>query len=53
LVDIIEKIPNFIKTFIKSLQSGIVELVGKFYLGDIYDLAILENFPLCKFRYDN
>ena len=47
LIDVINKIPNFIKEFYTNLKNGCFFLIGNYYLGDKYDLSILETLPIC------
>lgn len=46
LVDIANKIPEFISEFLKNLKEGTIYLSGAFYLGEKYDLGILESLPV-------
>ena len=34
--------------YIKNLQSGQLVLIGNYYLGELYDLSMLELLPVCK-----
>jgi len=47
LIDIINKIPEFVKEFLNNLQEGVLILIGNYYLGDKYDLSFLESLPIC------
>lgn len=46
LIDIVDKIPLFIETFINNLKEEIIYLAGTYTLGDKYDLYILEQLPI-------
>jgi hypothetical protein len=48
IIDILDRLPDFIKDFIKNLQEGVLVLVGNYYLGEKYDLAFLESLNICK-----
>ena len=48
LVDIINKIPEFTREFLKQLEEGVLVLVGNYHIGEKYDLSFLETLPVCK-----
>ena len=50
LIEIIEKIPNFLFNFINKLKEGTLFFYGNYYLGDKYDINILQNLPVCNLR---
>lgn len=46
LIDIIEKIPKFIIEYNNSLKEGYLIQAGSYYLGENYDLALIESLPI-------
>lgn len=46
LIDIAEKIPEFLKDFLISLKEGNIYLSGNYSLGEKYDLSLLEQLPV-------
>ena len=48
IIDIISKIPEFVNDYIKNLQNGQLVLLGNYYLGEKYDLGMLDLLPVCK-----
>ena len=50
LIDIINKIPQFVNEYLKSLNEGYLSLAGKYYLGDKYNLEFLESLPIYSKR---
>jgi hypothetical protein len=48
VIDIINRIPSFCQIFLKSLSEGILTLVGIYYLGEKYNLKLLESLPVCE-----
>ena len=47
LIEIIQKIPIFLYTFINHLQEGMLVLVGNYYLGERYEMEMLQKLPVC------
>ena len=50
LIDIINKIPQFVNEYLKSLNEGYLILAGKYYLGEKYNLEFLESLPVYSKR---
>ena len=48
ILDIVGKIPLFLVCFIDKLKEGILILNGNYYLGEVYDIEILKNLPVCR-----
>ena len=46
LVDIAEKIPEYISEFLSNLKEGTIYLSGTYTLGEKYDLSLLEQLPV-------
>ena len=46
LVDIADKIPDFLKDFITNLNEGNIYLSGSYSLGEKYDLSLLQQLPV-------
>jgi hypothetical protein len=40
--------PEFLSDFMKKLKEGVLILVGSYYLGEKYDLSLLESLPVCN-----
>jgi hypothetical protein len=51
IIDIVNKLPEFLKEFITQLEKGVLALVGSYYLGERYDLAFLEILPISKRKF--
>lgn len=48
IISIISKIPEFVNDYIKNLQNGQLIQLGRYHLGERYDLSMLELLPVCK-----
>ncbi len=48
MIEIVNKIPEFINDYLKYLHDNILVIVGHYYLGEKYDLSILENSSIRK-----
>lgn len=46
MIDVAEKIPLYLKEFLKNLSDGNIYLSGAYTLGEKYDLSILETLPV-------
>jgi hypothetical protein len=46
LVDIADKIPEFLMDFVENLKDGNIYLSGSYCLGEKYDLSLLEQLPV-------
>jgi hypothetical protein len=44
-------LPDFFKDYLKNLNEGVLVLVGQYYLGEKYDLSLLESLPISKILY--
>jgi hypothetical protein len=43
VVDIVERLPEFVSDYNRQLNEGTLVLVGNYYLGEKYDLSVLES----------
>jgi hypothetical protein len=48
VLDVINKIPEFVTNYCNQLKEGTLVLFGTYYLGTKYDLSVLESSAVCK-----
>ena len=53
IIEIIERLPLFIAEFIEKLREGTIIFYGNYYLGEKYDINVIQNLPVCKIFNEN
>jgi hypothetical protein len=48
LDDVINKLPEFVKSYYNQLKDGTLVLFGSYYLGTKYDLTVLDSSSVCN-----
>jgi hypothetical protein len=51
VIDIINKLPEFVSDYYKQLKEGTLVLVGSYFLGEKYDLTLFDSAMICKKLY--
>jgi hypothetical protein len=47
IIDIINKLPDFVSDYYRQLNEGTLVLIGNYYLAEKYDLSVLESASIC------